>query len=598
MQPRSISALCLVLAPLACTETPQEDMPAASSSLTATVSNVGEAPSNGGSTSTTTSSTPTQTQGQPTTTATSPAVTDSANPTTGGTTDTPSNSSGTSVMPSAEASGSGDPTSTVGTPSGGGGSAGEDGAPTAGQGPGGGSNGGAGPDGGSVPAPGPEVTVQLGMPQQEMAGFGINNNWSAALTDDAADLLFGTDEGQLGLVILRIGMNPNGGAYNGDDCWSDIEKATARGVEYVIGTLWSPPASMKSNNSISGGGHLLPEYYEEWADTIAAFPALVKAETGVDLYSMSPQNETDFASCGTSEPCNGNYDTTIFTGQEYADFAAVVGPKLRALDPPVKLMSPEASEWLHLWSNESACCSEPGGQPSSDPLDCGFPATECANYDGYDYGHALFNHPTAWQYVDLIGTHQYDTQVAEPWPADVPEKKPVWQTEMSGVKWWPEQGPSATIENGVAVARWIHSALTTGEASAWLWWWYRALGATNEGLLLSDGSETKRMWTLGNYSRFVRPGYKRVEITGEIPEDVLLTGFLGPDGTVVVVAVNQGASSVDLPITIAGGAAPAEMSTWITSESDDLAPSMGSTVTSNIFVASLPAVSVTTFVGQ
>ena len=46
---------------------------------------------------------------------------------------------------------------------------------------------------------------------------------------------------------------------------------------------------MKSNNSITGGGHLLTEYYEEWADTIAAFPAVVKENTGVDLYSMSPQ---------------------------------------------------------------------------------------------------------------------------------------------------------------------------------------------------------------------------------------------------------------------------------------------------------------------
>jgi hypothetical protein len=32
-------------------------------------------------------------------------------------------------------------------------------------------------------------------------------------------------------------------------------------------------------------------------------------------------------------------------------------------------------------------------------------------------------------------------------------------TEMSGVKWWPEQGPSSDINNGVAVAGWIHSAL-------------------------------------------------------------------------------------------------------------------------------------------
>jgi O-glycosyl hydrolase len=454
--------------------------------------------------------------------------------------------------------------------------------------------------GGAPPVIGPEVTVQLGMTRQEMVGFGINNNWSPAMTDAEADLLFGTDENQLGLVVLRIGMNPSGNAYNGADCWSDIEKASARGVEHFIGTLWSPPANMKSNNSITGGGHLLPEYYEEWSDTIAAFPSVVKQNTGVDLYAMSPQNETDFASCGFEEPCNGNYDTTIFTGAEYADFAAIVGPKLHALNPPVKMIAPEASEWIHVWSNESGCCSEPGNLGSSDPLDCGFPATNpaCDDYNGYDYGHALYNHPTAWQYVDILGTHQYDTQVAEPWPDDVPDKVPVWQTEMSGVKWWPEQGPSTHIENGVAVAGWIHNALTVGEVSAWLWWWYRALGDTNEGLLLSDGTVAKRMWTFGNYSRFIRPGYTRVEVTGEIPAGVLLTAFLGPDGTVVVVAVNQGTAVADVPITIASGTAPAEMSLWVTSESDDLARKDPVTVTGGIFMASLPGTSVTTFVGN
>lgn len=445
----------------------------------------------------------------------------------------------------------------------------------------------------------PDVTVQLGMPRQEMAGFGINNNWMPALSDAEADLLFGTEEGQLGLAILRIGMNPNGQPYNGADCWSDIEKATARGAEYIIGTLWSPPAHMKSNNSITGGGRLLPEYYEEWADTIAAFPALVKENTGVDLYGMSPQNETDFASCGLQEPCNGNYDTTVFTGQEYADFAAVVGPKLHALDPPVKMIAPEASEWIHVWSNESGCCSVPGNLGSSDPLDCGFPATNCTDWtDGYMYGYALYNHPTAWQYVDILGTHQYDTQVAEPWPDDVPDKKPVWQTEMSGVKWWPEQGPSTHIENGVAVAGWIHNALTVGEASAWLWWWFQALGDTNEGLRLANGTVAKRQWTLGNYSRFIRPGYTRVEITGDIPENLLLTGFSGPDGTVVVVAVNSSTSAAEVPITIAGGTAPASLSTWVTSASDDLAMKDAVAVNDGVFTAALPEMSVTTFRGQ
>ena len=56
-------------------------------------------------------------------------------------------------------------------------------------------------------------------------------------------------------------------------------------------------------------------------------------------------------------------------------FLKVVGPKLKTAG--VKLLAPEASEWVHFWSNDSACCSV-GGKQSSDPLKCGFPGTKCA----------------------------------------------------------------------------------------------------------------------------------------------------------------------------------------------------------------------------
>jgi O-glycosyl hydrolase len=128
--------------------------------------------------------------------------------------------------------------------------------------------------------------------------------------------------------------------------------------------------------------------------------------------------------------------------------------------------------------------------------------------------------------------------------------KEIWQTEMSGVKWWPEQGTgtggslkgSDTIETAVAVAGWIHSALTVGEASAWLWWWYSAYNTDdNEGLLVQNSSKlTRRYYALGNYSKFVRPGYTHVHVTGTAPTDVLLSAYKGSDGTVVVVAINKG----------------------------------------------------------
>jgi glucuronoarabinoxylan endo-1,4-beta-xylanase len=169
---------------------------------------------------------------------------------------------------------------------------------------------------------------------------------------------------------------------------------------------------------------------------------------------------------------------------------------------------------------------------------------------------------------------------------------------MSGVKWWPESGPSSDINNGVAVAGWLHNALTVGQVSAWCWWWWKALGATNEGLLNSDGSDTKRHYTYGNYTKFIRPGYTRVDITGSVPTDVLLTAYKGPDNTVVVVAINKGTAAATVPIAIAGGTAPASMTPWVTSSSDNLASKTAIAVSGGSFTATLASKTVTTFVGK
>ena len=51
----------------------------------------------------------------------------------------------------------------------------------------------------------------------------------------------------------------------------------------------------------------------------------------------------------------------------------------------------------------------------------------------------------------------------------------------------------------------------------------------------------RRLWVLGNFSRFVRPNYKRIDVKGADDVDTLAaTAFLAPDGKqMVVVIVNS-----------------------------------------------------------
>ncbi len=164
--------------------------------------------------------------------------------------------------------------------------------------------------------------------------------------------------------------------------------------------------------------------------------------------------------------------------------------------------------------------------------------------------------------------------------------------------YWPEQGPSSDINNGIAVAQWVHSALVVGQASAWLYWWYQASGSNdNEGLLLMGSSSlTKRCYTVGNYSKFVRPGYVMVDVTGNSNSNLLLSAFTGSDGTVVVVAINKGLAAATVPIAIAGGTAPASCTPYVTSSSANLAAGTAVPVSGGSFSASLAGTTVTSFV--
>jgi O-glycosyl hydrolase len=211
---------------------------------------------------------------------------------------------------------------------------------------------------------------------------------------------------------------------------------------------------------------------------------------------------------------------------------------------------------------------------------------------------------TAWGLVDILGTHEYDTQKAEAWPADVDggkRTKTIYQTEVSGVMYWPEQGFSSDIKNGVAVAEWVHSGLVVGEASGWLYWWYQPSGSgggDNEGLVQAGASAlTKRAYTIGNYSKFVRPGAVMVEVAGNSNADLLLSAFTGTEGTIIV-AINKGSKDLSVPITISGGTAPASCTPYVTSGTTDgnLKAGTAVTVTGGTLTASLPTMTVTSFV--
>jgi len=120
------------------------------------------------------------------------------------------------------------------------------------------------------------------------------------------------------------------------------------------------------------------------------------------------------------------------------------------------------------------------------------------------------------------------------------------------------------MNTALFVARIIHNDLAIAQARSWQWWTAVSQVDFKDGLVyLDDGSrgsggnlgpetlslmrdgvirESKLLWVLGNYSRFVRPGMVRVKCVAD-PEQsyvngVLASAYQGPGGKVVAVLVN------------------------------------------------------------
>lgn len=76
----------------------------------------------------------------------------------------------------------------------------------------------------------------------------------------------------------------------------------------------------------------------------------------------------------------------------------------------------------------------------------------------------------------------------------------------------------ASIGNAVIVSNWMHHALTIGNVNRGHYWWLQnPYNETNEGWMGRPGAPTtptKWLYSFGNDSKFVRPGWTRIDAAG------------------------------------------------------------------------------------
>jgi len=225
-------------------------------------------------------------------------------------------------------------------------------------------------------------------------------------------------------------------------------------------------------------------------------------------------------------------------------------------------------------------------------------APETMNACGFtNYFNAIKNDSAAWNAVSIFASHEYGCGTLPSQPSIAAAGKEYWETEVDTGANGDSSGVG--IASALPMATTLHNDMTKPNVNAWhIWWLYNS--GSNGGYLYNTSTKVwaKRLWVLGNYSRFVRPGFMRVSTSGTAPSGVLVSAYTNTaDGTLVVVAINSNNSATPLSLYLSGGA-PCSMTPWVTSASDNLASKSAITVTNARFSATLDAQSVTSFVGK
>jgi glucuronoarabinoxylan endo-1,4-beta-xylanase len=226
-------------------------------------------------------------------------------------------------------------------------------------------------------------------------------------------------------------------------------------------------------------------------------------------------------------------------------------------------------------------------------------------------GAACASDSSCAQYVGGFNWHDYDaslsganTVAANPYPSGWPEGKKYWETETScGQGYGPnfcQTGFNSDMTNALDWAAVIDQRIAVDNANAWLYWWLiDANNSDDEGLLANNGTIAQRAYVLGQYSKFVRPGYSRIDATHLPQADVSVSAYKSTGtNSLVIIATNYTGSAVSQTFSITNAPTFSTLSPTITSVNLSLAAQSSLAVSVNSFTYTLPADSVTTFVGS
>src|SRR5271169_4455020 len=381
----------------------------------------------------------------------------------------------------------------------------------------------------------PQLTVDDTQQFQTMDGFGF------ALTGGSAQLLmrmsaarrtvllkelFTTGGDGIGVSYLRVSVGAsdmNERVFSYDDLpagETDVEMAkfslgpdltdvvpvlkeilAIRPGIKILGSPWSAPAWMKTNDDVKGG-ELKPEYYGAFAKYFVKYVEAMRAE-GISIDALTIENE----------PLNPkNTPSMVMFAQEQDTFVAKdLGPAFEKAGIRTKIL---------LYDH---------------------------NPDVLSYSLSILADPAASKYVDGTAFHLYGgeasllTQVHDAYP-----KKNLYLTEQSVTEW--RSGPLGIAEPVRSVMigatrNWCRNVLLWNLAADPLNGPHTDNGGCtgcSGAITLNGDSASKNVayYVVEHFSQFVPPG--SVRVASSEMEQLASVAFLTPQGKMVLVVSNTG----------------------------------------------------------
>lgn len=456
-----------------------------------------------------------------------------------------------------------------------------------------------------------KITVDVNTTYQTMESFGTSGAWwsqyvggfdddpyediGISTREQIATLLFDREQG-IGLTCYRFNVGA-GSADSRKGDYSDIhrraqsfetepgvydwdkdanavwflERAVELGVEEVVLFCNSPPERLTDNGMahLTSGtkSNISPENYGAFAvyvmDVAEHF-----VEKGIPVRFISPINEPQWEWAGGQEGCHYEPDQT--TGLYLAFLDELESREALA---GVELSGPESGEW--------------GTQATLD-----YTEAILGNERLAEHFNTLDNH-SYWSDENAKKAYRNYMKVYHP---DVKLRTSEWCEMVNG--------SDVTMDSAYHLAQEIAADLRILNVVSWQNWVAVAPGGYRDGLIYVDEPShkfraLKRLWSFGNYSRYVRPGYVRVDIqtSTNAQEKMLPTAFIGTNEAgeeeLVMVFINE--DVLDQEFQLVGCDGYNRIAYYETSDTRDLECVLESEYTTDTPVV-IPKMTVTTVI--